>query len=122
MTKQAFIEMIENLPDNAEIVVSNYTIAFVVTDVEYDELWNQIILSGEQEIGGVEMKKYKVQLIQICTFEREVEAENRAQAEVKAKKIYDNLKNGTTSYFPFAFSHQNETFKIVPVETGSDKQ
>lgn len=47
MTKQAFIEMIENLPDNAELVVSNYTIGFVVTDVEYDELWNQIRLSGE---------------------------------------------------------------------------
>lgn len=37
MTKQAFIEMIENMPDNAELVVSNYTIGFVVTDVEYDE-------------------------------------------------------------------------------------
>nr|UWI06448.1 MAG: hypothetical protein [Bacteriophage sp.] len=47
MTKQAFIEMIENMPDNAELVVSNYTIGFVVTDVEYDELWNQIRLSGE---------------------------------------------------------------------------
>lgn len=47
MTKQAFIEMIENLPDDAELVVSNYTIGFVVTDVEYDELWNQIRLSGE---------------------------------------------------------------------------
>lgn len=47
MTKQAFIEMIENLPDNAELVVSNYTIGFVVTDVEYNELWNQIRLSGE---------------------------------------------------------------------------
>ena len=47
MTKQAFIEMIENMPDNAERVVSNYTIGFVVTDVEYDELWNQIRLSGE---------------------------------------------------------------------------
>lgn len=47
MTKQAFIEMIENVPDNAELVVSNYTIGFVVTDVEYNELWNQIILSGE---------------------------------------------------------------------------
>lgn len=47
MTKQAFIEMIENVPDNAELVVSNYTISFVVTDVEYDELWNQIRLSGE---------------------------------------------------------------------------
>ena len=47
MTKRAFIEMIENMPDNAELVVSNYTIGFVVTDVEYDELWNQIRLSGE---------------------------------------------------------------------------
>lgn len=40
MTKQDFIEMIENLPDDAELVVSNYTIGFVVTDVEYNELWN----------------------------------------------------------------------------------
>lgn len=53
MTKQDFIEMIENLPDDAELVVSNYTIGFVVTrvfnvtDVEYNELWNQIRLSGE---------------------------------------------------------------------------
>lgn len=47
MTKQDFIEMIENLPDDAELVVSNYTIVFVVTDVEYNELWNQIRLSGE---------------------------------------------------------------------------
>lgn len=39
--------MIENMPDNAELVVSNYTIGFVVTDVEHDELWNQIRLSGE---------------------------------------------------------------------------
>lgn len=47
MTKQDFIEMIENLPDDAELVVSNYTIGFVVTDVEYNELWNLIRLSGE---------------------------------------------------------------------------
>lgn len=47
MTKQDFIEMIENLPDDAELEVSNYTIGFVVTDVEYNELWNQIRLSGE---------------------------------------------------------------------------
>ena len=47
MTKQDFIEMIENLPDDAELVVSNYTIGFVVTDVEYNELWNQIRSSGE---------------------------------------------------------------------------
>lgn len=47
MTKQDFIEMIENVPDNAEIVVSNYSIAFVVTEVEYDELSNQILLSEE---------------------------------------------------------------------------
>ena len=47
MTNIVFIEMIENLPDDAELVVSNYTIGFVVTDVEYNELWNQIRLSGE---------------------------------------------------------------------------
>lgn len=28
MTKKEFIELIEEYPDNAEIVVSNYTIAF----------------------------------------------------------------------------------------------
>jgi hypothetical protein len=39
MTKQAFIEMIENMPDDAELVVSNYTIGFVATDVEYNELY-----------------------------------------------------------------------------------
>lgn len=47
MTKQAFIEMIENMPDDAELVVSNYTIGFVASDVEYNELWDQIILSSE---------------------------------------------------------------------------
>ena len=47
MINIVFIEMIENLPDDAELVVSNYTIGFVVTDVEYNELWNQIRLSGE---------------------------------------------------------------------------
>lgn len=47
MTKRDFIEMIENVPDDAELVVSNYTIGFVATDVEYNELWNQIILSSE---------------------------------------------------------------------------
>lgn len=40
-------ELIEEYPDNAEIVVSNYTIAFNVTCVEYNELWNQIRLSEE---------------------------------------------------------------------------
>lgn len=48
MTKQAFIEMIENMPDNAELVVSNYTIGFVVTDVEIE--WRI-------KVGGVEVKK-----------------------------------------------------------------
>lgn len=47
MTKKEFIELIEEYPDNAEIVVSNYTIAFNVTCVEYHELWNQIRLSEE---------------------------------------------------------------------------
>lgn len=36
------------------------------------------------------MKKYKVQLIQTYAFDYEVEAENRAQAEVKAKEFYQN--------------------------------
>ena len=47
MTKKEFIELIEEYPDNAEIVVSNYTIDFTVTRVEYHELWNQIRLSEE---------------------------------------------------------------------------
>lgn len=47
MTKRDFIEMIENMPDEAELVVSNYTIAFNVSCVEYHELWNQIRLSEE---------------------------------------------------------------------------
>lgn len=47
MTKKEFIELIEGDPDNAEIVVSNYTIAFNVTCVEYHECWNQIRLSEE---------------------------------------------------------------------------
>lgn len=36
------------------------------------------------------MKKYKVQLIQTYMFEYEVEAENRVQAEAKAREIYEN--------------------------------
>ena len=50
MTKKEFIELIEDYPDNAEIVVSNYTIAFNVSCVEYHELWNQIRLSEEQAV------------------------------------------------------------------------
>lgn len=47
MTKKEFIELIEGYPDNAEIVVSNYTIAFNVTCVEDHECRNQIRLSEE---------------------------------------------------------------------------
>jgi hypothetical protein len=47
MTKKEFIELIEEYPDNAEIVVSNYTIGFNVNCVEYHDLWNQIQLSEE---------------------------------------------------------------------------
>lgn len=47
MTKEELLEMLEEYPDDAEIVVSNYTIAFNVTCVEYHELWNQIRLSEE---------------------------------------------------------------------------
>lgn len=105
MTKQAFIEMIENMPDNAELVVSNYTIGFVVTDVEIE--WRI-------KVGGVEVKKYKVQLIQTYVFEYEVEAENRALAEVKAKELYKDYKNSNDFFTPSDVSHVKDTFKIVP--------
>ena len=36
------------------------------------------------------MKKYKVQLIETYAFDFEVEAENRAEAEEKAKNYVDN--------------------------------
>lgn len=50
------------------------------------------------------MKKYKVQLIQTYAFEYEVEAENRVQAEVKAREIYKNsdYKNGD-DFLPFGY-------------------
>lgn len=72
------------------------------------------------------MKKYKVQLIQTYTFEYEVEAENRVQAEVKAREIYENsyedYKNGDDFFSPSAMSHVKDTFKIVPAEKGRDEQ
>lgn len=64
MTKQAFIEMIENMPDNAELY--------------------------------------------------EVEAENRALAEVKAKELYKDYKNSNDFFTPSDVSHVKDTFKIVP--------
>ena len=70
------------------------------------------------------MKKYKVQLIQTYAFEYEVEAENRVQAEVKAREIYKNsdYKNGDDFFSPSAMSHVKDIFKIVPTEKGSDEQ
>lgn len=72
------------------------------------------------------MKKYKVQLIQTYAFEYEVEAENRAQAEVKAREIYENsyedYKNGDDFFGPSATSHVKDVFKIVPAEKGRDEQ
>lgn len=46
------------------------------------------------------MKKYKVQLIQTYVFEYEVEAENRALAEVKAKELYKDYKNSNDFFTP----------------------
>lgn len=72
------------------------------------------------------MKKYKVQLIQTYMFEYEVEAENRMQAEAKAREIYENsdedYKNGDDFFSPSAMSHVKDVFKIVPTEKGSDEQ
>lgn len=60
------------------------------------------------------MKKYKVQLIQTYVFEYEVEAENRALAEVKAKELYKDYKNSNDFFTPSDVSHVKDTFKIVP--------
>lgn len=70
------------------------------------------------------MKKYKVQLIQTYAFEYEVEAENRVQAEVKAREIYktSDYKNGDVFFGPSASSHVKDVFKIVPTEKGCDEQ
>lgn len=69
-----------------------------------------------------EVKKYKVQLIQTYVFEYEVEAENRVQAEVKAREIYKNsdYKNGDDFFGPSAMSHVKDVFKIVPAEKGCE--
>lgn len=73
---------------------------------------------------GCRSEKYKVQLIQTYVFEYEVEAENRVQAEVKAREIYKNsdYKNGDDFFSPSAMSHVKDIFKIVPTEKGSDEQ
>lgn len=72
------------------------------------------------------MKKYKVQHIQTYMFEYEVEAENRVQAEDKAREIYENsdedYKNGDDFFSPSAMPHVKDVFKIVATEKGSDEQ
>lgn len=64
------------------------------------------------------MKKYKVQLIQTYAFDYEVEAENRAEAEIKAKEFYQNyVRYVQDDFFACsANSHVNDTFKIVSAE------
>lgn len=64
------------------------------------------------------MKKYKVQLIQTYAFEYEVEAENRVQAEVKAREIYKNsdYKNGD-DFFALRLCHMQRMFlKLCPLK------
>lgn len=59
------------------------------------------------------MKKHKVQLIQTYVFEYEVEAENRIQAETKAKEFYENYPYDDDFFACSAGNHEKDTFKIV---------
>jgi hypothetical protein len=69
--------------------------------------------------GIVKMKKYKVQLIQTYAFDFEVEAENRAEAEEKAKNYVDNYTDD--DYFACsANSHVQDVFKIICKTNGDE--
>lgn len=61
------------------------------------------------------MKKYKVELIQTYSFEYEVEAKNRVEAEIKAREIFDNY-DADDFFAPSAASHVKDTFKIISAE------
>lgn len=65
------------------------------------------------------MKKYKVQLIETYAFDFEVEAENRAEAEEKAKNYVDNYTDD--DYFACsANSHVKDVFKIISKTDGDE--
>lgn len=58
------------------------------------------------------MKKYNIQLIQIHTWDYEVEAENRVHAEEKAKEFYNNYYEDDF-FGASANSLTKEIFKIT---------
>lgn len=67
----------------------------------------------------VKMKKYKVQLIQTYAFDFEVEANNRAEVEEKAKNYVDNYTDD--DYFACsANSHVKDVFKIICKTDGDE--
>lgn len=59
------------------------------------------------------MKKYKVKLIETYAFNFEVEANNRIEAEAKAKDYVNNYRED--DFFAFsAASYVQGVFKIIP--------
>lgn len=66
------------------------------------------------------MKKYKVKLIETYAFEFEVEANNRAEAETKAKDYVNNYRED--DFFACsAASYVQGVFKIIPKTEGDEK-
>lgn len=66
------------------------------------------------------MKKYKVQLIETYAFDFEVEAENRVEAEEKAKDYVDNYSED--DFFACsAASHVQDVFKITRKKEREEK-
>lgn len=59
------------------------------------------------------MKKYKVKLIETYAFDFEVEANNRVEAEEKAKEYVDKYQ--ADKFFECA---TNRVFKIIPKTLG----
>lgn len=62
------------------------------------------------------MKKYKVKLIETYAFYFEVEANNRVEAEEKAKEYVDKYQ--ADKFFECA---TNRVFKIIPKTSGKTK-
>lgn len=61
------------------------------------------------------MKKYKVKLIETYTFGFEVEANNRVEAEEKAKEYVDKYQADK-----FFACSTNRVFKIIPKAKGDE--
>lgn len=63
------------------------------------------------------MKKYKVELIETYAFYFEVEANNRVEAEEKAKEYVDKYQADK-----FFESATNRVFKIIPKAEGDKNE